>query len=100
MYAFLHYKEIRLSKEDFKTDWKYIWEHLSIGFPMAFQFSITALGIIFLNAALAGFPSQYIAGFSAANRISNLGSLVPVSFGVAMANYAGQNYGAGRMDRL
>lgn len=100
VYAFLHYKEIRLSKEDFKTDWKYIWEHLSIGFPMAFQFSITALGIIFLNAALAGFPSQYIAGFSAANRISNLGSLVPVSFGVAMANYAGQNYGAGRMDRL
>lgn len=23
-----------------------------------------------------------------------------MSFGVAMANYAGQNYGAGRMDRL
>lgn len=100
MYAFARYKEIRLSREDFRTSWNYIWEHLAIGLPMAFQFSITAMGMLFLNAALASFPSPYIAGFSAASRICNLGSLVPVSFGVAMANYAGQNFGAGRMDRL
>lgn len=100
IFAFVRYKEIRLSREDFRTSWDYIWEHLVIGLPMAFQFSITALGMIFLNAALASFPSPYIAGFSAASRICNLGSLVPVSFGVAMANYAGQNFGAGRMDRL
>lgn len=100
IYAFARYKEIRLSREDFRTSWAFIWEHLAIGMPMAFQFSITAIGAIFLNAALAGFPAPYIAGFSAANRITNLGSLVPVSFGVAMANYAGQNFGAGRMDRM
>lgn len=58
------------------------------------------LGIIFLNAALASFPSDYIAGFSAASRTISLGNLVPVSFGVAMANYAGQNFGAGRIDRM
>lgn len=100
VYAFVRYKEIRLSKEDMRTSWAFIWDHLNIGLPMAFQFSITALGMIFLNAALASFPSPYIAGFSAASRTSNLGSLVPVSFGVAMANYAGQNFGAGRIDRL
>lgn len=100
IYAFVRYKEIRLSREDFRTSWKLIWMHLSIGLPMAFQFSITALGIIFLNAALASFPSDYIAGFSAASRTISLGNLVPVSFGVAMANYAGQNFGAGRIDRM
>lgn len=100
IFAFARYKEIRLSKDDFRTSWNYIWEHLQIGLPMAFQFSITALGVLFLNAALANFPSPYIAGFSAASRTANLGSLVPVSFGVAMANYAGQNFGAGKMERV
>lgn len=99
-YAFARYREIRLHREDFKSDWKFISEHLSLSFPLALQSSIIALGVIFLNWALASFPSQYIAGFSAASRISNLGALVPVSLGVAMANYAGQNYGAGMMDRM
>ena len=100
IFAFVKYREIRLHKEDFKTSWEFIWEHLRIGFPMAFQFSVTAVGMVFLNAALNGFPAPYIAGFSAASKVSSLGSLVPVSLGVAMANYAGQNYGAGRMDRM
>lgn len=100
IFAFTRYKEIRLSRDDFRTSMHYIWEHLEIGLPMAFQFSITAIGVLFLNAALADFPSPYIAGFSAANRTANLGMLVPVSFGVAMANFAGQNLGAGKMDRV
>lgn len=100
VYAYRKYHILRLSKEDFKTSWAFIWEHLAIGLPMAFQFSITAVGIVFLNAALASFPAPYIAGFSAANKIQNVGALVPISFGVAMANFAGQNFGAGRIDRL
>lgn len=100
IYAFAHYKDIRLRREDFRTDWKLINEHISLGLPMAFQFSITAVGTIFLNAALAGFEAPYIAGFSAASRTTSLFAQVPVSFGVAMANYAGQNFGAGRMDRV
>lgn len=100
IYAFTRYKEIRLRRSDFKLDGKFISDHLSLSFPMAVQSSIIAVGVIFLNAALASFPSQYIAGFSAASRTSNLGALVPVSLGVAMANYAGQNYGAGMMKRI
>lgn len=99
-YAFWKYKEIRLHREDFHTSWKLVKEHVAIGLPMAFQFSITAVGTIFLSAALAGFPAPYIAGFSAASRTTNLFAQIPVAFGVAMANYAGQNYGAGKMDRV
>lgn len=100
IYAFSHYRVIRLHRNDWRTDWKLISEHISIGLPMAFQFSITAIGMIFLNAALASFDAPYIAGFSAANRITSLFAQVPVSFGVAMANYAGQNFGAGKMERV
>ncbi len=100
IYAWRRYPEIRLSVKDFRTSVSFIWSHLRIGLPMALQFSITALGVIILQGALNHFEDTYIAGFSAANRVQQLSATVGVSFGVAMANYAGQNYGAGEIGRV
>ena len=100
IYAFRHYKVIRISRGDLQTSRAFVWEHLRIGIPMALQFSITAVGIVMLQAALNSFPPTYIAGFSAASKIQSIGSLVAISFGVAIANYAGQNYGAGDIRRV
>jgi len=99
IYAFRKYPELKLTKEDFRTSWAFIWEHLRIGLPMAFQFSITAMGVVVLQSSLNAFPATYIAGFTAANKIQQLGSIIAISFGVAMANFAGQNYGAGKIAR-
>lgn len=100
MYVFSRYPELRLSKEDFRTSWSFIWEHLRVGLPMALQFSITAFGVIVLYSALNNFPTTYIAGFTTASKIQSLGMLVPISLGVAIANYVGQNYGAGNLVRM
>ncbi len=100
MYVHHRYPELRLAKTDFKTSWTFIWEHLRIGLPMALQFSITAAGIIIFFAALNSFPTTYIAGFTSASKIQNLGMLIPISFGVAIATYVGQNYGAGNILRM
>lgn len=100
IFAFRHNECIRLSRQDWASDGKFVWGHLRIGLPMAFQFSITALGLIMLQAALNSFPAPVIAGFTAANKVQNVGALVSIAFGVAMANYAGQNYGAGDMTRI
>ena len=99
LYAFRRFPELRLSREDFRTDWPFIWEHLRLGLPMALQFSITATGIVILQAALNIFPPTYIAGFTAASKGQSLFVLVPISFGVAIASYVGQNYGAGEIGR-
>lgn len=100
VYVHYRYPQLRLTKTDFKTSWSFIWEHLRIGLPMAFQFSITAAGIIIFFAALNSFPTTYIAGFTSASKIQNLGMLIPISFGVAIATYVGQNYGAGNILRM
>lgn len=100
IYAFRKYPELKLSADDFRTSWTFVWEHLRIGIPMALQFSITAIGIVMLQAALNTFPATYIAGFSAANKVQNVGALVAISFGVSIANYVGQNYGAGDIMRV
>ncbi len=101
-FVYVHHRnpELRLAKTDFKTSWSFIWEHLRIGLPMALQFSITAAGIIIFFAALNSFPTTYIAGFTSASKIQNLGMLIPISFGVAIATYVGQNYGAGNILRM
>ncbi len=99
-YVYHRYPQLRLSKSDFKTSWAFIWDHLRIGLPMAFQFSITAAGVIIFFAALNTFPTTYIAGFTAASKIQNLGMLIPISFGVAIATYVGQNFGAGNILRM
>ncbi len=100
VYVFTRHVELRLSREDFRTSWNFIWEHLRVGLPMALQFSITAFGVIVLYSALNNFPTTYIAGFTTASKIQSLGMLVPISLGVAIANYVGQNYGAGNLVRM
>lgn len=100
VYVFAKYEKLRLKWTDFQTDWHFIWEHLRVGIPMALQFSITAVGVIVLYAALNHFPTTYIAGFTSGSKIQSMGMLVPISLGVAIANYVGQNYGAGNLLRM
>lgn len=99
-YAFSHFPELKLRADDFRMDYRFAWEHLRIGIPMALQFSITATGIVILQSALNDFPATYIAGFTAASKVQSLFVLVPISFGVAIASYVGQNYGAGEIGRV
>lgn len=99
VYTWVKYPELRLRRSDFRIERNFVNKHLNISLPMAFQFSITAFGIIILQAALNGFPSTCIAGFAAASKVQNVGSVVGVSFGVAIANYVGQNFGAGEVAR-
>lgn len=99
-YALRQYPFLRLCRADFALQSQEVKEHLRIGMPMALQFSIVSIGLILLQSALNEFPATYIAGFTAANKIQNIGALVAMAFGTAIANFAGQNYGAGNLDRV
>lgn len=73
---------------------------LGIGVPMGLQFSITAIGSIMLQSANNALGTVYVAAFTAAMRI-HMFFLCPFeSLGMAMATYTGQNYGAGKVDRI
>ena len=94
------YPILHVRKSDFQWNTSFAWKHLRIGLPMAFQFSITAIGCIILQGALNLFGKDTIAGFTAANKVESLVALPASAFGVTMANYAGQNLGANRIDRI
>ncbi len=100
IYAVKKYPILRLQKKDWIWDASLAKKHLAIGLPMAFQFSITAVGVIVLQGALNLFGTDKIAAFTAAVKVEQLVSQPAGTFGITMANYAGQNYGANQFNRI
>lgn len=100
VYVAKKFPQLHLKKSDFKWDTKYSMKHLSLALPMAFQMSVTAIGVMVVQAVLNSFGSTVIAGYTAANKIEQLISQPQISFGVTMATFVGQNYGAMRDDRI
>ncbi len=91
---------LRLCKKDWKVDIAFIGAHCKVGLPMAFQTSIIAIGSMILQVPLNQLGSTAVGAFTAAQKIDNLAVQVLMSFGITMATYAAQNYGAGDMRRI
>lgn len=73
---------------------------LGIGIPMGLQFSITAIGSILLQSANNALGTACVAAFTSAMRIKMFFICPFESLGIAMATYTGQNYGAGKPERI
>ena len=73
---------------------------LSMGVPMGLQFSITAIGSIMLQSANNALGTVCVAAFTAAIRVKMFFMCAFESLGIAMATYCGQNYGAGKPERI
>lgn len=57
IYALVKYPYLRPRKGDFHLSAKFCWEHLQLGLPMAFQFSILAIGLIILQSDIVSFDT-------------------------------------------
>lgn len=91
---------LRLGKEDFKMKSHVVKIQLSIGFPMALQFSITAIGTMMVQMALNILGSVQVAAFTVAGKIEQITNQVYGAMGTTMATYCAQNIGAGNVKRI
>jgi putative MATE family efflux protein len=73
---------------------------LRLGIPSAIQQSIVALGNVAMQRLVNGFGESCISAYSAANRINNYMFVPIIGFQAGLANFTGQNIGAGRLDRV
>lgn len=71
-----------------------------IGFPMGFEYSISAIGAIVMQSAINTLGTAAIAGQTTGEKIRQMFTLPMESVGMGMATYAGQNDGAKRYDRI
>lgn len=91
---------LKLEKKHFILDKEFYKKHLSIGIPMALQFSITAIGGVILQSAVNSFGSTVVAAHTAASKVEQLVMQPSVTFGVTMATYCAQNLGANNIERI
>jgi len=85
--------EWQVSKEE-------LLQHLKLGLPMGFQSIVIALGALVLQVALNGLGPVAVAAYAAAQKVDVIAVMPMMSFGMAMAAYTAQNYGARKLDRI
>lgn len=86
--------------EEMRYSWKHAKVLLSIGCPMGLQFSITAIGSIMLQSSNNALGTSCVAAFTAGSRLKMFFICPFESLGIAMATFSGQNYGAGKPERV
>lgn len=103
-YVKKHFPILHLKTQDWIFDWKeafpFAMEHLKVGIPMAVQFAILGLSILIIQSVCNTFGANVIAAFTAALRIEQIATLPMISFGVALASFVAQNFGAGCFSRI
>lgn len=91
---------LRLKKSDFRPDKSIMLNQLRLGCPMALQYSVTAVGAMILQSALNPLGHIAVSGYTAANKIEQIGTQAYVACGTTMATYCAQNTGAGEHYRI
>lgn len=91
---------LRTHREDYYWDTDTVKRLLSVGIPMALNYSITAIGTMVIQSAVNVFGSSVMAAFTAASKVCNIATQTMPTLGTAMATYCGQNLGASKYDRI
>ena len=97
---FAKFPVYRIGLKHFASSVKFYWQHMALGLPMALQFSIIAVGIMVQQSALNALGSVAVTAYTAANKIDSIINQSLAALGAAVATFCGQNYGAGKYDRI
>ena len=87
-------------RKDLRPDRRMTARLIRLGFPIAFQNVIIAVGGLILQGVVNGFGFVFMAGYNAASRLQGLVEMAGASLGNAVGTFAGQNIGAGKKDRV
>lgn len=99
-YMYRKFEILRMQPADKRFRPELARQLIFVGIPMGLQFSITAIGSIMLQSANNALGTACVAAFTAAMRIKMFFLCMLESLGIAMATFCGQNYGAGKPERI
>lgn len=103
MFCLYHIRKLEilhLTRNDLAVQPQILGHLLKLGFPMAFQNCIIAIGGMIVQFVINGFGVIFIAGFTASNKLYGILEIAATSYGYAMITYVGQNLGAGKYKRI
>lgn len=100
IYIYRRIPYLQLRRKDFYYSKRDIRDHLNVGLPMGFQSSIIAIGGLIIQVILNTLGANAVAAFTAAGKIEQIATLPAMSFGITLATFAAQNYGAREFSRI
>lgn len=89
----LKFREIKIYK-------KMAGRIIKIGLPTAIQNTVISFSNILVQSSVNTFGAKAMAGFGAYLKLDGFNILPILSFSMAVTTFTGQNYGAGKTDRL
>ena len=100
VYIMKRFPILHIRREDWRQNKEQVFLHLKLAIPMGFQSSIIAIGTITVQVALNTLGTTAVTAYTAASKIDNLMTMPSMSFGIAMATYTAQNFGANLVGRI
>lgn len=88
------------SLREIRIDWDTLKTQLYIGFPGGVQSSMYSLSNMILQTAVNSIGTDAAAAWTAIGKLDAIYWMIGGSLGTAITTFVGQNYGAGKMDRI
>ncbi|MCI8772315.1 MAG: MATE family efflux transporter [Lachnospiraceae bacterium] len=89
----LYLREIRLSPV-------FLHNIIRIGLPAGIQSTMYSLSNLIVQASINSFGTDTIAAWTAYGKVDGIFWMIMGAYGVAITTFAGQNFGAGKYDRI
>ncbi|MGN0599999.1 MAG: MATE family efflux transporter [Oscillospiraceae bacterium] len=100
VYMFKKYRMLRVNAEDFTLSGNMVKDLMGSGLSMGFMNSFVAFGTVALQSSINTFGTNIIVAHTAARKLTSLFMMPFAVFGMTMAAYCAQNYGAEKYGRI
>jgi len=100
IYMHRKYPVFRYKMRDWQLEFPIVRDTFRIGWPIALQMMIVAMGISFIQRAVNSFGQTMTAAFTVGHRMEMYLHLPCNALMTTMATFTGQNAGAKRLDRV
>ena len=89
-----------LSREDLRFNRSMTLDIIRIGIPLSLQFSMIAISSMALQRVVNSFGAVTVAAFTTGSRVEQIIHQPYQTLSSALTTYTGQNYGAGKRERI
>ena len=100
VYLFRRVNVLRYARGTFRVDGGMFRLSMKMGVPTIFQQCCVGLGMILMQRLINSFGQDAISATTAAMRVESFAMVPIMMFFQGLANFTGQNMGAGRLDRV
>ena len=90
----------KISRSDLRLTREMSFRLLKLGTPISFQNLIISVGGLILQSVVNAQGFIFMAGYNAASRLQGLMEMAGTALRGAVSTFTGQNYGAGKMERV